>query len=116
MATEADIINRVLVRLNKLPAGQTAPAGQFTTVQKNLTAQLLHFAKKGVIDYSTAEAMPTEDEDPIVTLVAWRSRFDLGVSQSRINNLAGEVVPAMQAIYAHHETPSDGEPVEAEYF
>ena len=116
MATDSDLINRALVRLNKLPAGQNASSSQSATMTNILAVVLNSLAKEGTIDYIYTSEMPVEDEDFIVTLMAWQARFDFGVSQERINNLAGAVGEAMRALYTHHQAPYDGEPTEAAYY
>ena len=116
MATLADLKNRVLFTLNKLHPGQTAAAALALKAENAINAELANLAKRSVIDYTAVADMPQEDEEAIILRSAWRARLTLNVSAERLASLREAKEEAWRELLASHATPSDGEPVEAQYF
>lgn len=116
MAALADLKNQVLYTTNKLHSGQTATAEVGDKAGRAIAAEIAVLAKRGVIDYVDVTDMPEEDEAAIVLRSAWRSRFELTLSPERAAFLREAQAEALREIYANHEQPYDGEPVEATYY
>lgn len=116
MATLDGLKNRVLQTLNKLHPGQSATGDLDTKAENAVNAEIANLAKRGVIDYTTATAMPEEDEEAVIIRAAWRARFTVSMSSERYVALREAQFEAYKELCANHEEPHDGEPVEANYY
>ena len=115
MTTANELYNYALTRLNVLGDGQTATAGQTAKMERILNSFHAYLVRKGHVNYDL-EDIPDEDVDPMVTLLAWRARFDFSASAERILALREEVGRASQILLANNQVEYDGEPVEALYY
>lgn len=116
MATLSDLKNRVLQTANKLHPGQTASAELGEKAGNAINAELANLAKRSIIDYTSPDDMPEEDEEAIILRSAWRARLSLNISAERFAALREAKDEAWRELCANHSTPHDGEPTEATYY
>lgn len=115
MSELSEIYESALVRCNRVALGQTPTAEQIKVMTRNLNSLYAYLLKNDYVDYDVDD-IPEEDDDSIITILAYRSRLDLSLSAERAADLRNEQPRAWQVLFANNQVKDNGHPTEALYY
>lgn len=98
--TIAECRNRALVKLGKLPLGQTPDGASADDMEDAYTQVYARLARRGVVSWSPTDSIPDEFVEDIVSLMAFERAE--GIPDSRYMRLMGDANRAFGNICATH--------------
>ena len=115
MSEPNEIYKRTLIRCNRVGLGQTPTADQIAVMEGNLNSLYAYLLENCYVDYDIDD-IPTQDDDPLITILAYRSRLDLSLSAERTADLRNEQNRAWQTLFANNQVKYNGQHIEADYY